>query len=836
MTAPAHHNKRFWPEWVPASLTAWFQSNFNAPTQTQQLAWRRTFHGGNVLILAPTGSGKTLSAFFSVLAQLGARAQRGKLPNACLAVYVSPIRALGRDIYRNLEQPLEALNAALPPANRIRMEIRTGDTAQSDRARMSRRRPHLLLTTPESLSSLLSQQPWREGFEPETVIVDEIHSFAENKRGSLLSLTLERLQTRAPHTLQRIGLSATAQPADAVAQLLCGRRPCAIVSDSIRRMHRLEIHTPLALPAAGYDPGRIAHAVIDAVQQAQTTLAFTATRSGAERLGLALSLLLPEDESRIGVHHASIERAVREEVEQKLAAGQMRAVVCSTSLEMGVDYANVDQVILVGTPRGVSRALQRLGRSGHRIGGVAFGRIIPLSLPDLLEALAMRQAVLAGYIEDLLIPQAPLDVLAQCLLGMAVERPHGIEEAWELVRAAGPYLHLARADFDAALDYLAGGGQVLARFGKIIIEDGRFRVASPRLAREYFLAIGTISDDFRIKILTKNNRRLGEVEEHFLTSLRPGEAFSMGGKAVEVEALHGATAIVKPSQNESVATPRWMGGKMPLSTRMAEEEIRLRRHLRSAWSSGGRPAVESVLREVYQASLQQAELAGAFIERQYHAAPIPIDTPVQFEFIARPNRRLLMVHCLAGRAVNQSLAWVAAHRLAQGETVISNSGDEGHYLALANKIDVSEPALRRAYNPENFLEDLEAVLKTTDTLGRRFRAVAETGQLVKRRNAGQRYQAWNGTLIYQTLLKYEPGHLLVRETVREVLGDMLDAPNAHRHATHIFHAEWEVFEQPRPSPFALPLFAAFNREVILAQDPGKAFDDFAASIYDDWND
>ena len=221
MTAPAHHNKQFWPPWVPPSLTSWFLAHFNAPTQTQQIAWRRTFQGGHVLILAPTGSGKTLSAFFSVLAQLGARAQRGKLPNAVLAVYVSPLRALGRDIFRNLEEPLAALNAALPVANRIRMEIRTGDTAPNDRARMSRRRPHLLLTTPESLSSLLSQQPWRDGFQPESVIVDEIHSFAENKRGSLLALTLERLQARAPHTLQRIGLSATAQPADATASPTC---------------------------------------------------------------------------------------------------------------------------------------------------------------------------------------------------------------------------------------------------------------------------------------------------------------------------------------------------------------------------------------------------------------------------------------------------------------------------------------------------------------------------------------------------------------------------------------------------------------------------------------
>jgi ATP-dependent Lhr-like helicase len=601
-------------------------------------------------------------------------------------------------------------------------------------------------------------------------------------------------------------------------------------------MHRLEIHAPSKLPPAGYDPARIVHTVIDAVLQSQSTLAFTATRSAAERLGLALSLLLPGEENRIGVHHASIERADREALEQRLAEGQMRAVVCSTSLEMGVDYSNVDQVILIGTPRGVSRALQRLGRSGHRIGGVAFGRIIPLSLPDLLEALAMRQAVLAGYIEDLVIPQAPLDVLAQVLLGMAVERPYHIEEAWELVRTAGPYLHLSRHDFDEALAYLAGGGQVLARFGKIIIENDHFRVASPKLAREYFQAIGTISEDFRVRVVTKNHRRIGEVEEAFLAALRPKEAFSLAGKALELHSLHGALAIVNPSTSDRVTTPRWMGGKMPLSSRMAEEEVRLRRHLRSAWSEGGRPNVEAVLREAYQATPHQAELAAGFIERQYQASPIPIDSPVQFEFLSRPNRRVLIVHCLAGRAVNQSLAWVLAHRLAQGESVVSNSDDHGHLLVLSPKIDVSEPALRRAYNPTHFTADLEAVLRSTDTLGRRFRSVAETGQLVKRRGSSNRVQAWNGALIYQTLLTYEPDHLLVKETVREVLGDLLDAPNALRYAEKIHSSPWEIFDHPRPSPFALPLFAAFNREVLLAQDPHLAFDEFAASLYAEWND
>ncbi len=824
---------------MPKALSDWFAGRYTAPTNVQEIAWRRTLRGENTLILAPTGSGKTLAAFFSVLARLGADASRGTLPNATLAVYVTPLRALGRDIERNLAEPLAALNATLPPRDQIRMEIRTGDTSTKDRSRMARRRPHLLLTTPESLSSLLSQKSWLDGLSPHVVIVDEIHAFAENKRGALLALSLERLETRAPGAFQRIGLSATASPASAIAQLLCGHRHCAIVQDSVRRTHRLDLHAPDHLPAAGYDPGRIAHAAVETLAGAQSTIAFCSTRSASERLGAALAYLLPDDESRIGVHHSSIERGERELLEERLSRGEMKCVVCSTSLELGVDYAGVDQVLLVGTPRGVSRALQRLGRSGHRSGQMAYGRLLPLSLPDLLEAIAMREAVRAGALETLRVPESPLDVLAQVLLGMAVERRWEIGAALALVRRAGPYLNLPAADFQDVLTYLAGGGQVLARYGKIVVEDGHFTVASPKIARDYFHGIGCISEDFRVKILTKNNRRLGDVEEHFLASLRPGEAFLMAGKVVEVERLAPGVAIVKPSNSDRVQTPRWMGGKMPLSSRMAEEEIRLRRTLREAFSAGGRPACEQVLRDVFKVPANLAAMAAGFVERQSAAAPIPIDSPVQIERVRRARQQVLMVHSVSGRAINQSLAWVAAWRLAPGESVVSNSNDHGFLLSLNARVDIDETSLRAALAPTGFMNDLETVLRATDTLGRKFRNVAETGQLIPKRSykgpANTKYSSWNGTLLYQTLMTYEPNHVLVRETVREVLEDLLDAPHALTEAKRLHAAPWEWFDHPRPSPFALPLFAAFNRDVLLAGDPLRAFDEMAAQVYAEWD-
>jgi ATP-dependent helicase Lhr and Lhr-like helicase len=838
------------------ALQAWFAGRFAAPTEVQAAAFPHTLQLENTLILAPTGSGKTLAAFLSVLSDLGTLALAGKLSNATYCVYVSPLRSLSRDMLRNLQEPLAALNAALPATRQISMELRTGDTENTARQQQIRRRPHLLLTTPETLSSLLSQTGWREGFAPRTVIVDEIHSFAESKRGSLLALSLERLedralQAKAKHTLQRIGLSATAQPLDAVRRLLCGERECVMAEAKTKRQYELTI-APVpedtVLPAAGFDPFRVAHICADLVRQAQCTLLFTATRSSAERLGLALRVLMPEEEERIAVHHASLDRESRLRVEDELSAGTLRAVACSTSLEMGLDFAGVDQVLLIGAPRGVNRAIQRLGRSGHRVEGIAKGALTPLSLPDLLECIAMREAVRAGRQDALRIPETPLDVLAQVLLGMAVEKEWEVEAAWELVRRAGPYRQLARQDFDAVLHYLAGGGRVLGaqpQYGKIILEAGRFRVASRRTARTYYQNIGTISDDFHVKVLLRGKGRLGEVEEGFISMLRPNDAFIIAGRSVKLKRLDGNDAIVEPATGERVQTPRWMGGKMSLTARMAEEELRLRRSLHDAWTKGGEPGLRQCLRTEWRLDADTADRAADYAIRQIHAARMPLDSPVLVERIEQNRSELFLFHVIAGRAVNRSLAWATGQRLGQelkrrGGSLVANYDDHGFVLSFGASSAPDETQLRAAFHPDNFRADLQAALEETDTLGRKFRPVCETGQLLARRNAqgppGRRQSSWNGSLLYETFRRYEPEHPLLREAVREVLEDELDVDAAAATAAKVFHAPWEVMTLPRPSPFALPLFAFFNRETLLRQDPDRAIDEITSSLYAAWDD
>lgn len=853
MTARAPRSRRVIAATGPSirlhpALHNWFFQRFEAFTEIQAKALPHTTAGANTLILAPTGTGKTLAAFLSVLSRLAEEAENGELPNAVRAVYVSPLKSLTRDIHRNLEPPLEALNAILPPAQRIRMDVRTGDTAASDRSRQQNRKPHLLLTTPESLSTMLAQTHWSKGgFDARTALVDEIHALAENKRGTLLTLALERLESQASGgPLQRIGLSATAWPIDRIAQFLCGpQRECQTAAVDTGRAHKLEIAVPQAkewLPPAGHGPSRISPVVARLVTEAQCSLIFCTTRSAAERLGLALGLLLPEHEERIVVHHGSIDRDARLKIEAGLADGSLKAVVCSSSLELGVDFAAVDQVLLIGAPYGISRAIQRLGRSGRRIDGVAAGALVPLSLPNVLQCIAVREGARTGRLDPIHIPHAPLDVLAQTLLAMSIERPWRMDDAFELVRRTGPYSDLDRTSFDSVLHYLAGGGRVLSgygTYGKIVLdaEARTFRVASRKTAREFYMNAGIISDDMQVRVMQRS-RRLGHVEEGFLASLQPGEAFTIGGKTVKLRHLHENTALVEPASGEKVKTPRWLGNKMSLSIQLAREELELRRALREAWDSRGAPACAEILRERWNVGRAIAHRVAQFLDRQSQAAPIPIDSPVQIERVLTGRSMTLCVHVVAGRAVNRSLAWVAGHRLAPGSSVSANFDDHAFLLTVDSRICCNESDLRRIFDPLNWLDDLRTALASTETLGRSFRNVAEIGQLLHRRTlrgpVARRTSAGNGALLYKTFLQHEPDHPLVRECIRVVLEDECDAARAHEEATRIFETPFEIYDVPRPSPFALQLFAAFNREVLLAQDPDRALDDFVNRIYDEW--
>jgi len=358
------------------------------------------------------------------------------------------------------------------------------------------------------------------------------------------------------------------------------------------------------------------------------------------------------------------------------------------------------------------------------------------------------------------------------------------------------------------------------------------------VARDYYMNIGTISDDFQVKVVTRNQRRLGEVEESFLAALQPGDAFVIGGRAVVLDRMQGNMAVVKPASGERVHTPRWMGPKMPLTPRLAEEELSLRRDLRDGWEAGGSARCRRILQKQWTAPEPAIERVIEFLERQVQAAPIPVTDPVQVERVREGRSQLILFHIVAGRAVNRSLAWVLGHRLGVGGSVVANHDDHAFLISVGLRDAPSADQLRAAFHPSGWREDLFRVLQTTETLGRRFRNVAEIGHLLHKRTfrgpRPARQSSWNASLLYTTLLQHEPDHPLVRETIREVMEDLMDVERAHAEARRIYEAAWEVFDLPRPSPFGLPLFAAFSRETLVQQDPESALDEMVARLYSEW--
>ena len=585
-----------------------------------------------MLIASPTGTGKTFAAFLAVLDALECKKQT--LGSAIHCLYISPLRALAYDLEKNLADPLREIFGSLD-ASPIRVGMRTGDTSGAVRAKQFTRPPHILLTTPESLCVLLSQPRWLPHLASvRWVIVDEIHALAENKRGVHLSVSLARLaelratfpgrggvppeqsfpKTPTPaeappaqssqrrdasargrdahptreNRLQLVGLSATVAPLNEVGKFLTGTNgACELVDVSSAKKIDLRVHTPLRrdpYPQAGFMGQRMIRDLGDLIQKNRTTLVFTNTRSGAEAATYWLRETLPELASVIECHHASLNRDVRQETEDRLKRGELRAVVCSTSLELGIDIGSVDLVVMLATPKGVSKALQRTGRAGHNIHTVSRGLLMATNVNDLVECCATMLLARGRHLDPVRIPSAPLDILAQHLVSMGCERRWDRDEAFALVREAWPYRDLEKQEFDDVLDYLAGGGKSLRQqyadtFGKIDLDDESFQTKPGRTQRDFLQNVGVIPETGAVNVRL-NNRSLGSVEEMFIRQMQPGDVFVVAGRPVELEKVGQMEAWVKRADGRLPTIPRWNANKMPLSNMVAREIAEFRREVR----------------------------------------------------------------------------------------------------------------------------------------------------------------------------------------------------------------------------------------------------------------
>ena len=821
-------------------LATWFSETFGEPTDAQSQCVPHIVAGRSVLLSSPTGSGKTLAGFLGIIDHLIRLHEAGELTNGVQAIYVSPLRALTYDMQKNLTAPL----AAMGLDSVIRVAMRTGDTSATERAKLRRNPPHILLTTPESLAIVLPQEGQRESLQSvRFVIVDELHALAENKRGAHLALSLERLERlvafRAP--LIRVGLSATAAPLPLLAELLVGvGRPCEIVRARIGRKRRVEVLSPLRrdpYPPSGWTAERVLRDIARLVQQKRSLIVFCNTRSTTESLAHRLKQALPEIASQIEAHHGSLDRDVRLETEDRLKRGELRAVVCSTSLELGIDIGAVDCVVMISTPKGISRALQRIGRSGHSIREESHGVLVATNVNDLMECIVCAEMTRREQLDEVQLLEAPLDVLAQHLVGMAMEGGYTRDLAWETVRKARSFSLLDEAEFDRVVRYLKGGGRSLETqytetFGKLMEVGGQFVVPSKKVEREYLVNIGTIHSEGMVSVYI-GKRRLGQVEESFLKGLKIGDIFVLAGRTVRLIETGIAEALVEDAIGRLPTVPAWNANKMPLSSGLCHEVVNLRTELAQRMK-GTDDEVSDWLVETFSISTTNAAAVVQHCRNQLKVSLIPREGLLLVErFVDEHDKDELVqffFHSLIGRAANNALSRIIAHRVkeAVGGNAMVTIDDYGFLLTLKTFQDLGAEEWRELFKPEGAEESMRAALAESDLVKWQFRGVAQTGLMVPRNRPGKEQKIkqlrWNAEILFRVLLEHEPDHPLLVQSYREATHTFLDLPGALAFLNVAQTLEWRQVEVPVVSPFSFGIYASKIREGMMLEDPEQAIE------------
>ncbi|MEO6876821.1 MAG: DEAD/DEAH box helicase [Opitutaceae bacterium] len=821
-------------------LAAWFIGRFGKFAAAQRITVPEILAGHSTLLSSPTGSGKTLAAFLGVFDWLAKAHARGETPAGIIAIYVSPLRALAYDLQKNLQQPLAELGW-----DWVRVGARTGDTTPKERAAQKRKPPHILVTTPESLSLLLSQPSWIAALRTTRfLIADELHALAENKRGALLMVSAERLEEIGTHPLIRIGLSATIAPLETVAEFLVGPgRDCWIAEVTERKAARIEVFSPLrenAYPPAGYTATRVLQELGALLLEKRTTLIFTNTRSGAETIGLRLKQELPQLAALIEVHHASLDRGVRLEVEDRLRRGELRAVVCSTSLEMGIDIGSIDLVIMVSAPKGVARALQRMGRSGHSMGAMSHGLLVASNINDLAECAATAHLMEQRTLEPVRPHENPLDVLAQTLVGLAIYGSVTPDEAYALVRRSYPFRALARSDFDRVLRYLAGGGISLERqyrdvFGKVLVDSsGHLALTSPRVARSLYQNIGTITTETMVQVQL-GRRKLGQVEESFMNRLRVGDVFVLNGRCIRLVSTHLLTAKVKRADKSLPTIPRWYASKMPLASGLAAEVVRLRTAMAARSSAEG----VAWLQHEYHLSKGNAAALGKHFALQAAISAIPTADFFLVERYREPesDRVHYFFHSLIGRSANDALSRIVAQRIQEtkGGNALVTIDDYGFLLSLRSfqemTLDEWKPLFRRA----GAETAMRAALAESSLVKWMFRGVSQTGLMVPRRvhgaERGARALQFSAEIIFDVLRRHEPDHPLLGEAYADVILRFLDLPRAIAFLEHAATLPWQLRELDRVSPFSFGIYVSKIKETMTLEDPETTIERLYHDMY-----
>ena len=834
-------------------VAEWFRRRYGSFTPPQRMAIPEIKAGRNVLISSPTGTGKTLAVFLALLDTLYDYGERGELSDTVYVVYVSPLRALNNDMRRNLLEPINGIRSIAKEMGydlpEIRVAVRTSDTSPTEKQRMLRNPPHILITTPESLSIILVAPKFREKLRSvKWVVVDEIHELASNKRGSHLSLSIERLEHLVGRPLVRIGLSATIAPLREVALFLVGYddtgkpRPCRIVDARFTKPVDIKVICPvrdLVHSSAEEVNEAIYRVLLDLIKKHRTTLVFTNTRSATERVVYKLRKILEKegvlDADLVEAHHSSLSRDVRLEVEEKLKKGELKVVVSSTSLELGIDIGWIDLVVLLSSPKSVSRLLQRVGRSGHHIREVSKGRIIVVDRDDLVECTVLAKAALERKIDRVRIPRNPLDVLAQHIVGMALEKKWRVEEAYRLVKRSYTFHTLSLEDFLEVLRYLAGKyGDVLESsnvYAKIWFDEEEGVFGRRRGARMiYYLNTGTIPDEAKIHVFTVEGRYVGDLEEEFAQILSPGDIFVLGGRTYEYVKGDITRIYVRRVEGVRPTVPSWFSEMLPLAFDSALEVGRFRRIVYELMIEKDKEYVIKWLIDNYNLEPHAAEAIYDYFMEQilYTNTPLPSDKLLVVELWDEGTTFNIIFHALYGRRTNSALSRAYAYMLSRltGSNVRITVSDNGFMLTTTSRITSIDAVRKLVYsvNSENIESILKKVLRHTELLKRRFRHCAERAFMILRRYRGVETSLYRRQVNAQALLRIVesiPDFPVLREAYREILEDYMNIDAAKLVLEWIHRGDVEVRvigPYTVPSPFAHGLVAQGYSDVVLMED------------------
>jgi ATP-dependent Lhr-like helicase len=824
---------------LPEPIARWFAARGWSPRPHQLALLEQARLRRSTLLIAPTGAGKTLAGFLPSLAASAEPQSRERRGAGLRTLYISPLKALAVDIARNLLEPITEME--LP----LRVETRTGDTPPSRRARQRTRPPEILLTTPEQLALLVSGEDAGYLFaDLETVILDELHALVPSKRGDLLSLDLARLRTLAPD-VRLTGLSATvARPTELRAWLAPQTRTettvdlvdvIALAGGTPPQIEILETEDPL--PWASHSARYAVPDVLAAIAAHRLSIVFVNTRLQAElmfhELWKANEAGLP-----IALHHGSLDVARRRKVEAAMAAGKLRAVVATSTLDLGIDWGDVDLVIHIGAPKGASRLIQRIGRANHRLDEPSKAILVPANRFEVLECRAALEAAEAGAQDAIVERRGGLDVLAQHVLGVACAGPFEPGALYREVTSALPYASLSRTDFDRVVDLAATGGYALRAYDRFArlkpTEDGRLRLAHPRIARQYRLNVGTIVENPMVKVRLVGRRGgagrsggkplaggrvVGEIDEMFAGELKPGDAFVLGGETLRLEGFRDNEVFVSRATARDPMVPSYPGGRFPLSTHLAR---RVREMLADpdGWQRLPAPVAE-------------------WLRLQERHSALPGAGEVLIETFAHGNRHHLVIYPFEGRLAHQTLGMLLTRRLERAGARPLGFLANDYAMSIWGLGDIAALVasggldLAALFSEDMLGDDLDAWLAETSLMRRTFRHCAMIAGLIERRHPGKekngRQLTVSAGLVYDVLRRHDPQHVLLEAAYRDAATGLLDIARLGDFLRRIKgHLRYVALEHA--SPLAVPLMLELGREAVGGEAREEALRDAAEAL------